>query len=217
MTSVQKIKLISGIFIVGLLLTVAAISQQAGVPATTVITRREPTKIIEPLNEFVKKVIVISQAKTTGDFRDDILVEKITRITSKYLTVREEQEAFIILLSIESRFARDATSPVGAVGLGQLMPRYAVAFAEEAGLQVTSLSGKDLLDEDVNLTLAAAHFAALLKETKSITLSLAAYNAGFQSATMKKADAGVAINLETANYITKFAVTKEKLQKKTKK
>lgn len=73
------------------------------------------------------------------------------------------------LVEVESRFLPDVISPVGAVGLTQVMP----STARWMG------AGDDLTDPDLNLDVGAAYLARMLERFEGdIPLALAAYNAG---------------------------------------
>lgn len=76
----------------------------------------------------------------------------------------------------ESAFRPDARSPVGAVGLMQLMPRTAERAAGELGLK----HEPELLEQaPYNLQLGAYYLGKLLKTFQQrVVLALAAYNAG---------------------------------------
>lgn len=76
----------------------------------------------------------------------------------------------------ESAFNSDATSPVGAMGLMQLMPTTAKATAKKAGLLYRP---QDLLQADKNITLGSRYLDELLVAfSGNRILSSAAYNAG---------------------------------------
>ncbi|EKF75050.1 lytic transglycosylase [Alcanivorax hongdengensis A-11-3] len=77
----------------------------------------------------------------------------------------------------ESAFYPHAHSPVGALGLMQLMPATARKVAREANQG--SVNRKALFDPDTNITLGSEYLASLLKDFKgNRVLALAAYNAG---------------------------------------
>lgn len=81
------------------------------------------------------------------------------------------------LIRLESRFLPTAISPVGAVGLMQLMPKVADQIASERGLG--RLSRSDLFDPKTNIDLGAYHLADLLREfDNSWFEAICAYNAG---------------------------------------
>lgn len=76
----------------------------------------------------------------------------------------------------ESAFFPAAQSPVGAVGLMQLMPATAKQVAKDLGL---SLANDGLLDPATNMTLGSDYLGGLLERYQgNRVLALAAYNAG---------------------------------------
>jgi soluble lytic murein transglycosylase len=77
----------------------------------------------------------------------------------------------------ESKFEPSARSPVGAVGLSQIMPASARTIASALGYR--NISEAELLKPAVNLEFGAYHLARDLDEYNgSILPALAAYNAG---------------------------------------
>jgi soluble lytic murein transglycosylase-like protein len=83
-----------------------------------------------------------------------------------------EPEVAFGLVRAESEFNRRAVSPVGAVGLTQLMPSTARYF--KAGVSRT-----DLFDRDTNLRIGFRYLATLVKKYDgNLELALLAYNRG---------------------------------------
>jgi soluble lytic murein transglycosylase-like protein len=83
-----------------------------------------------------------------------------------------EPEVAFGLVRAESEFNRRAVSPVGAVGLTQLMPSTARYF--QAGV-----SREQLFDRDTNLRIGFRYLATLLKQYDGdLELALLAYNRG---------------------------------------
>ena len=76
------------------------------------------------------------------------------------------------LVNVESEFSRKAVSPVGAVGLTQLMPRTAM-------LLQPGLTYNDLFDRETNLRLGFRFLRDMLTYYKGdLDLALTAYNRG---------------------------------------
>ncbi len=76
----------------------------------------------------------------------------------------------------ESVFTRTVTSPVGAMGLMQLMPKTAAEVAAE--LELTPPSRQDLFDPALNITLGSTYLAQMHDRFGHVALATAAYNAG---------------------------------------
>lgn len=89
-----------------------------------------------------------------------------------------EPELILAVIFTESRFDIYAESPKGAVGLMQLMPRTALAVADELELQ---WKGRRLLtDPEINILLGTSYLRYLIKryDKQGLDYALAAYNVG---------------------------------------
>lgn len=76
------------------------------------------------------------------------------------------------LVRLESRFNEKALSPVGAVGLTQLMVGTARAY-------IPGVTREDLYDRDLNLTIGFRHLRSLIKTYRgNVQLALLVYNRG---------------------------------------
>ena len=76
------------------------------------------------------------------------------------------------LVRLESRFNNKALSPVGAVGLTQLM-------VPTARMYIPGVTREDLYDRDLNLTVGFRHLRSLIREYDgNVQLALLAYNRG---------------------------------------
>lgn len=82
------------------------------------------------------------------------------------LGVRDWHRLYRANIEVESAYRIDALSPVGAIGLGQLMPATARTLAV------------DPHDPTQNLDGSARYLLAMLKRFGTVELALAAYNAG---------------------------------------
>lgn len=80
------------------------------------------------------------------------------------------------LIRQESRFMTDAKSPVGAMGLMQLMPATASWVAKQVGMK--NFSSSRALDVPVNLNLGTFYLQHVLADLGHPVLATAAYNAG---------------------------------------
>ena len=109
-----------------------------------------------------------------------------------------DPELFRRQIQQESGFQESAVSPVGARGLGQIMPD----TAAQPGYGVTPLSADLIDDPEENLRFSAEYMAAMLKKYDGdYRLALAAYNAG--AGAVDKAG-GVPDFEETQNYVSKI-------------
>ena len=81
------------------------------------------------------------------------------------------------LIRQESSFDVAAESPVGALGLMQLMPATAQQVALKQGQPISV--GQLTIDPDVNMSLGTAYFAGVMAHFDNcLPLAIAAYNAG---------------------------------------
>jgi soluble lytic murein transglycosylase-like protein len=83
------------------------------------------------------------------------------------------------LVRLESRFNEKAVSPVGAVGLTQLMVATARGY-------VPGVTREDLYDRDLNLTIGFRHLRGLIKTYGSVQLALLVYNRGGEAVALDR-------------------------------
>jgi len=99
-------------------------------------------------------------------------------------TVLSQARAFSVspdfvwaIMRAESQYRQDAQSPVGALGLMQMMPFTGRRVSELLGMN--SFQVRQLLDPDTNIRFGTRYLQRLLnKFSESIPLAAAAYNAG---------------------------------------
>jgi hypothetical protein len=163
------------------------------------------------VGKFAISLMNLSRAQIS-DFHKQALAQSIVRVTQNVFSSLEERKAFVVLVAIESRFDKNAKSPVGAIGLSQIIPRYAEEFAARCG--ITGLSQSDLTDTETNMLVGACQFKELLTTFDgSVASALVAYNAGKSSVSLKEMQGLRNIsNMETANYVSKFAYLKEMVE-----
>jgi len=99
--------------------------------------------------------------------------DEVTGISSRYTL-----DPFLVLslMREESRFDNEARSPVGAIGLMQLMPETAKATARRVKVRLDDTSS--IYEVENNILLGSSYLSGLMKEFRSVPASLAAYNAG---------------------------------------
>lgn len=155
------------------------------------------------VGEQVMRIINIVQPDLSVA-RRQILARTFVRVTGDILENEEQARYFAILIAIESRFNADAKSPAGAVGLAQVMPAYSREFGKNCG--VKDFKDSDLVDPELNLTIGACIFRALIIAYKgNLGAVLVAYNAGGASLSMKQLQSLSNItNDETPRYVTRF-------------
>lgn len=83
----------------------------------------------------------------------------------------------LAVIATESSFRRAVVSPVGAIGLMQLMPTTARYISEKTGVPGIH-SWRQLFNSATNISLGTAYLAYLVKLTGSIEQALVAYNIG---------------------------------------
>ena len=176
---------------------------------------RKTEKEREDLFHYTLRVMSVVQSPLSQVLRD-VVAKQIATVTHAMIKEQSRREAFIVMLSIESKYSARVKSPVGAVGIGQIMPQFASEFAGECGLGETKVVPDDLIDTEINLRFSACHFNLLLdKVGGNGALALAAYNAGLYSKTRKDLESLRNVNDETANYIAKHTMVTEAVRDAT--
>ncbi len=144
--------------------------------------------------------------------RKILVAQTVVRVTNNIFDKKEQKYNFAVLLAIESKFNNTAVSPVGAAGISQVMPQYAKEFATKCG--INDYKPDDLKDIELNMTIGACQFNALLQSEKIkgvVAAALVAYNAGINSTSFKSLVGLRNIeNVESASYVTKFQFLREK-------
>ncbi len=82
----------------------------------------------------------------------------------------------VAVIRCESGFDNYAVSPVGAMGLMQVMPDTGAYLAELRGEELGKTA--NLFDPELNVELGTAYLADLIKQFKTLERALVAYNAG---------------------------------------
>lgn len=138
------------------------------------------------------------------------VAKSIAKIAVKIFESPERRLDWIILLGMESRFMQRSASARGAIGIGQIMPRFAKGFARLCGMP--KFQNSQLLDLEVNAELSACVFNQLYRDMDSTSLALVAYNAGPNSRDLRSIQELGNVNTETANYITRFSYLREMIK-----
>lgn len=165
----------------------------------------------EPLNTFILKLMT-DRASSMPAYKRDAIAAAIERVAVSQFAKRESQEAFAVLIAIESGFNERAKSTAGASGLTQVMPQYASAFMKYCGVDKFDVA--DLQQIEFQLQAGACAFKQLLEMTGgNTTAALVAFNAGTSSVAFKALMRGANIaNVESANYATKHSYLLEKVK-----
>ena len=108
----------------------------------------------------------------TYSTRYNVRAELATSVYDIALAEGIEPELGFRLVQAESEFNPRATSPVGAIGLTQVMPETARYFAK-------GITREALYDESTNLRIGFRYLRALVREQKGdVKLALLVYNRG---------------------------------------
>lgn len=161
--------------------------------------------------DFIRDMMKVVGVKTSKTDQD-LTVEMLDRVTKKvYGDDNEAARGFITLVAIESRFDNKAKSHAGAVGLAQIVTKYAQDFAKHCNMEIND---SDVATPEINLMLGACLFRSLKQEYGNTSIALAAYNAGRFSPQVKQLKAQSQLtNMETAGYIVKFHYLQELVKK----
>jgi soluble lytic murein transglycosylase-like protein len=139
--------------------------------------------------------------------RKQVVIDLLVSTALRTFDKQEHREYWIALIGAESGFDGNAKSPVGAVGLGQLLPQYRETFGKQCGLD--AVDANDVKDDAVNAALSACFFKSLIEQTGSVPMALVGYNSGMNSQALKSAKIGAAMNTETANHLSKIWISRE--------
>lgn len=144
-----------------------------------------PTPAEPPLSEFIQALMADCGGAKHSVAKRTILSQQIERAASKYLE-GSDRHAFVALLCLETRMGSvpRATSHAGARGIAQMMVGTAKAEAVRCGFG--EITPDDLYDNELNLHLAACHYAKLVSDLGPAIAPLA-YNGGAASEAVKLA------------------------------
>ncbi len=129
---------------------------------------------IDFLQNYQKVIRVLNSVKTNLTEEEKTDVAKI--IAEKSIEYGFSVEFILAVMQTESSFNKFATSPVGAIGLMQLMPITGKALAKDFGIVIKDK--KHLYNPQLNVTLGIYYLKKLSDRFKDMNLVLAAYNMG---------------------------------------
>jgi hypothetical protein len=163
----------------------------------------------EEIGNYVMLMMKIVESKLSNTAQN-IIARSVVSVSMEIFSSQEERKQFVVLIGVESKFNPNAKSSAGAVGLTQVIPKYAKEFGEPCGMG--DVAQGDLLNHDVNLYVGACRFKALLDKLNSnIALALVAYNAGQNSSQLKQLKSLNNItNIETSSYVAKYTFLRSK-------
>ncbi|NOY23745.1 MAG: lytic transglycosylase domain-containing protein [Acidobacteria bacterium] len=163
-----------------LVIAVTVIALTAGIPVTQPIntdTRMREYDFARFVNLHQREKRVRQVLASVNTNLTDREKEDLARIIAKEsLDSGFSVEFVMAVMKTESSFNKYAKSPVGAVGLMQLMPATGKAIARDYGIV---LDGNDALyNPELNVTLGIRYLKRLATRFKDMNLVLAAYNMG---------------------------------------
>lgn len=171
------------------------------------IVKKEQERVSnkKALTEFTLTVMDMEPKTKASLAKRAAIAEKIAEFTLNGLPNQDSREHYISMIKIESNFENAARSPVGAQGIGQIMPG---TFNGTMVKLNTGIKSEDIHNEDINLMVGVFYFNELLLQQKgNPRLASIAYNGGGRTA--EKFKKLVDINKETANYSLKADHVKE--------
>ena len=163
----------------------------------------------QEIGNYATLMMKMVETKQSNAARNTI-AKAIVNVSMEIFSSQEERKQFVVLVGIESKFSPKAKSGAGAVGLTQVIPKYAQEFGAKCGLNDVTREDLDLID--VNLLVGACRFKALLDKLNSnVALALVAYNAGANSDQLKQLKTLNNItNVETSSYVAKYTFLRSK-------
>ncbi len=164
--------------LIAALIALGTLSLSGGVTPPT----GDITTSIDPFSYavFESSEDAYTAATALSDLDTGLLPEEITRlsvaIAAESSRAKLPIELVLALIQVESSGDNFAVSPVGAMGLMQLMPSTAEGVAGRIGLRWAG--PETLFDPVTNVRLGVVYLRELLDRYGSVTTALAAYNWG---------------------------------------
>jgi hypothetical protein len=161
----------------------------------------EETEIIT----FVLTAMEMAPAAKMSEAAKTVKAEKIAKVLMKYLTTQIAREQFVAMVKNETNFNHSLVSPVGAVGIAQVMRP---TFKETMVKLNIGITVDDITNEEINLMVGAYYYNEMIIQQKgNPRLATIAYNGGQKTA--DKFKKMTAINAESANYALKTEHVRE--------
>jgi soluble lytic murein transglycosylase len=133
-----------------------------------------------PYAAFESSEAAYAAASALSDLETGLLPVEITRLSVAIAAESSRAdlpvELVLALIQVESSGYNFAVSPVGAMGLMQLMPATAEGVARRIGLRW--VGPETLFDPVANVQLGVVYLREMLDRYGSVTTALAAYNWG---------------------------------------
>jgi soluble lytic murein transglycosylase-like protein len=143
-----------------------------GPPPSAAVARRKTARVRTPLERWNR---IFSYAR-----RFRIHTDLSAAIYNAALAEGIDPELAFPLVELESRFDEGAVSPVGAVGLMQLMPATARAYAKDVTIE-------QLLDRETNLRIGLRYLRDLIREQRGdVQVALLVYNRGYSAVSVSR-------------------------------
>jgi len=129
------------------------------------------------MNDFKTSISMITRLPYREDFHDLYYPSAYLDIVDEAASINEIDPLLVLsIMREESRFATDARSVAGALGLMQLMPQTASKLSGHA--KVSMKQPNDLYDVRINVFIGTYYLKSLITHFDSVPLAVAAYNAG---------------------------------------
>lgn len=176
--------------------------------SSTVVKIQSKEKVFD--GDYVITMMNVVGAQISP-IKKQVIAQAIIRVSDSLFDNDEQKKQFVTLIAIESKFNTESRSSVGAVGLTQVMPKYAKEFAAKCGM--ADIQENDLKLMEINLIVGGCRFRALLETFNGlVSPALVAYNAGVNSDQLKQLKSlKNMVNVETSSYINKWFYVKEQV------
>lgn len=170
----------------------------------------EEEKQKEKLKEFTLKVMDFYPSVKFSKTKKENLLNKVVDYVYSNIKGEDPQQTYITMLKKENNFRSDRRSPVGAIGLAQIMSETFKNNAKKCGMDPVV---EDLNDDDINLKFGACYYQILLTENENNSkLANLAYSGGAKVVEHFKKTGE--INKESAMYAFGVVYIKDKINGK---